>query len=148
MRPWQAWLQIVLVGAGIGILFWIMTALLTRYVIEPLTCRQVIDAAQCVNATALGGNVAAILSGLVAILVLVRMNIAQPVIMAVGSAALLWDLATWTTGLFWLEAIAWAILLFALSYGLFSWVTRYTRMIPAIIIALLIVLIIRIALIL
>lgn len=148
MRPWQAWLRIVLTGAVIGILFWVITALLARYVIEPLTCRQIADAAQCLNATSLAGNVSAILTALAAILVLVRLNVAQPVVIAVGVAALLWDLAAWTVGLFWLEAVAWSILLYALSYGLMAWITRYTRLVYAVVIAILIILIIRIALVL
>lgn len=148
MRPWQAWLRIVFVGAGIGLLFWVLSALLAKYVIEPFTCRQIVDVAQCLNSTSLAGNVAAILAALGAILVLVRMNIAQPTVIAVVTAALLWDLSAYTTGLFWLEALAWSIILYALSYGLFAWITRYTRLIFAAIIALLITLIIRIAIIL
>ena len=100
------------------------------------------------NATSIAGNIAAVVTALLAVLALVKMNIAQPVIIAVGSAALLWGLAGWTNGLFWIESIAWAVVLWALSFGLFAWITRYTRMIPAIIVALVIVVIIRIALIL
>ncbi len=148
MRPWQAWLRIVLVGAAVGIVFWILTALLGRYIVEPLTCRELVDAASCVNATSLAGNIAAILSALLAIIALLRMNIAQPVIIAVGSAAVLWSLAGWTNGLFWLESIAWAIVLWGLSFGLFAWITRYSRLIPSIIIATIVVLIIRITLVL
>lgn len=148
MRPWQAWLRIVLVGAGVGVVAWIFTILLNQYVIEPLTCRQIADAAQCVNSLSISGNIAAILAALLAIFALVRINIAQPVIIAGGSVALLWGLAGWTNGLFWLESISWGILLWALSFGLFAWITRYTRLIPAIIIALVVTVIIRIALIL
>jgi hypothetical protein len=148
MRPWQAWLRIVLVGAVVGVVVWILTLLIGKYIIEPFTCREIANVAQCVNAASIAGNIAAVLSALLALFALVRMNIAQPVIIAVGSAALLWDLAAWTNGLFWVESIAWAIVLWALSFGLFAWITRYTRMVPAIIVAFIVVVIIRIALIL
>jgi hypothetical protein len=149
MRPWQIWLRIVLAGAAIGIIYWIIAGLLARYVIEPLACRDIAESAvNCVNAISLSGNVSSIVTALVAILILIRMNIAQPVILAVGTAALFWDFAAWTTGLFWLEAIAWAIVLYAASYGLFAWITRYAKFIPAVILSLVIVLVIRIAVIL
>lgn len=148
MRPWQSWLRVIITGAAVGLLFWIITTLLTRYVIEPLTCRELANAAQCLGSNTLAGNVAAILTALAAILIMVRLNVIQPVIIAIGSAAILWDLSTWTGGLFWAEAIGWSILLYALSYALFSWLTRYTRMIPAIIGGIIVILLIRILLIL
>lgn len=149
MRPWQIWLRIVLVGAAIGVIYWIITGLLARYVIEPLACRDLAtSAANCINASSLAGNISSIVTALIAILILIRMNIAQPVILAVGTAALFWDLAAWTLGLFWLEAIAWALVLYAFSYGLFAWITRYAKLVPAVILALVIVLVIRIVVIL
>lgn len=148
LQPWQQWLRTVFIGAGLGVLFWVLTALLSRYVIEPITCQQIVDVAACVDATSRAGMIAAILTGFVAVLVMVRMRIAQPIILAVGTAAILWDLAAWTTGLLWIEAIAWSILLYALCYGLFGWITRVPRLIIAIIIGLIICLSIRIILVL
>lgn len=148
-RPWQIWLRTVLIGLAFGLVSWILTVLLTNYVIEPLACRQIANAAtNCVNATGLAGNVAAIMSALLAILVLVRLRIAQPIVITVGTAAILWSLATWTTGLAWFEVIAWSILLYGLCYALFAWITRYPRLVVSAIIATVAILIIRIGLVL
>ncbi|MEO6109839.1 MAG: hypothetical protein ABIP50_02420 [Candidatus Saccharimonadales bacterium] len=147
-RPWMEWLKIVLIGAGIGIVFWLLTIMLTRYVVEPLTCKNIADAANCVNASSLAGNIATVITALVAILILIRMRVIQPVILAVGTAALLWDLSAWFSGLFWLEAFGWTILLYGLCFGLFAWISRYSRLLFAVIISLMIILIIRIALVL
>lgn len=148
-RPWQIWLRTVLIGLAFGLVAWVLTVLLTNYVIEPLACRQIANAAtNCVNATGLAGNVAAIMSALLALLVLVRLRIAQPVIITVGTAAILWSLATWTTGLAWYEVIAWSVLLYGLCYALFAWITRYPRLVVSAVIATLVILVIRIGLVL
>jgi hypothetical protein len=146
MRPWQAWLRTVLIGLVIGFIYWAITMMLARYVIEPLACRDLVDAARCANAVGLGGNISAVLTALIGVLIMVRLGVIRPVIVAVGTGALLWSLGAWTNGLWWLEAMAWSILLHALSYGLFAWLTRLQRAIPAIGVGILLVVIIQIAL--
>lgn len=148
MKPWQEWLRIVLIGAVVGLLYWVVTVLLARYVIEPLTCRELTDAMQCLNAGTMAGNVATVITGLIAVAFMVNLRVTQPVIIAAGSAAVLWGLGVWTSGLWWLEAIAWSILLYSLCFGLFAWIGRSVRMVSAIIISVLVILIIRIALVL
>lgn len=148
VRPWQTWLRVVLIGAVIGLAFWVITALLARYVVEPLACRQMAEAAVCANATGVAGNIATILAGLGSIFALIRLGVARPIIVTVASAALLWNLAAMMVGLFWLEAVAWSIALYAAAYGLFAWITRYSILWVTIVVSLAIILLIRIALVL
>lgn len=147
VQTWQPWVRVIVIGAAIGFVTWVLTSLLSRYVIEPLTCRDIANAAMCLNATPIAGNVAAVLAGLLGTLVLVRMGIARPIILAVASAALLWNVAAWTAGLHWFETILWTVLLYALSYLLFAWIARYARVWVVLVVSLIIVLAIRIALI-
>lgn len=147
-RTWNIWLRTVVTGAALGLVFWIVTILLNNYVIEPLACQNMTNASVCVNSVPLAGNIATILTGLLGIVVMVRMGIYRPIILAVASAALLWNLAGMTDGLFWAEALVWSIVLYAGSYGLFAWIARYSRLWAVIAISVLIVLIIRIALVL
>jgi len=147
-RAWVTWGRTIVLGAVVGLTYWLLTTLIGQYIIEPITCRQVTNAAACTNATALSGNIAAVLVAVLAIVGMVRLNIARPIIVAVASAALLWDLGAWTVGLFWLEAIAWSVLLYALVFALFGWITRYATLITSLVISLLFVIIIRIALVL
>jgi len=148
VRAIRPWVSVVLLGLGLGFIAWVITALLTRYVIEPLTCQQVMDAAACVNAPSVAGALSAIVTGLIALLVFIRTGIHRPIVLVVATAALLWSLGTWTNGLFWLEAIAWSMVLYTLSYSLFNFIARYSRLGVVIAVSLLIVLIIRIALVL
>lgn len=147
-RTWSIWLRTVVIGAGLGAVFWIFTVLLNNYVIEPLACQNMVNASVCSNSVPLAGNIATILAGLLGIVVMVRMGIFRPIILAVASAALLWNLAGMTDGLFWAEALGWSVLLYALSYGLFAWIARYSRLWAVMTISVLIVLIVRIALVL
>ena len=147
-ESWAMWVRTVVLGAAIGVVFWVISVLLARYVIEPLVCRQVIDAAMCTNATPIAGMITTVLVVVAGIVAMVRMGIARPIIVAVATAALLWDLSTWTQGLFWLEAIAWSVILYGLAFALFAWITRYASLLVTVILSVLIVLVIRIALVL
>lgn len=145
---WREWGRTIGFGAATGLIFWLLTVLLQRYVIDPLVCRQLINATLCANSTPLTGNIAAILTAAIAVVFLVRAQIARPIILAVATAALLWDLALWTDGLFWLEAVVWSVVLYALCYALFGWITRYAILWVTVVLSLLIIVIIRIALVL
>ena len=147
-RTWYTWGRTIAVGAVAGLAYWVLTVLIGQYIVEPLVCRNIVDATACTNATPLAGNIAAILVAVLSIIGMVRMGIARPIIIAIASAALLWNLGAWTQGLFWLESIVWSVALYALVFALFAWITRAISLWITIIISLLIVLIIRIALIL
>jgi hypothetical protein len=144
-RTWMMWGRTIILGALMGLIFWLVTVLVGRYAVEPLVCRQVVDAAMCTNATSLAGNISAVLVAALAIIAMVRIGVARPIIIAAATAAVLWNLSTWTMGLFWVEAIIWSVLLYALSYALFAWITRYVTLWVTIVISLVIVVIIRIA---
>ena len=145
---WREWSRTIGFGAATGLIFWLLTVLLQRYVVDPLVCRQLINATLCANSTPLTGNIAAILTSAIAVIFLVRAQIARPIILAVATAALLWDLALWTNGLFWLEAVVWSVVLYALCYALFAWITRYATLWVTVVLSLLIIVIIRLALVL
>jgi len=145
---WREWGRTIVFGATTGLIFWLLTILLQRYVIDPIVCKQALNATLCSNSTPLSGNIATILTAVIALVFMVRSGIARPVIIAVATAALLWDLAAWTDGLFWVEAVLWSIGLYALTYALFAWITRYATLWVTIVVSLLIVVIIRIALVL
>jgi len=147
-ESYAMWIRTVILGAVTGLIFWILMVIVGNYVIDPLACGRMFNSALCVDSTPLAGNIAAILAGVVGIIAMVRIGAARPIIIAVATVALLWDLGAWVNGLFWLEAIAWSIILYALTFALFGWITRYANLLITIIISLLIVLIIRIALVL
>lgn len=144
-RSWVAWVRTIAFGVAVGIVFWLLTLLLDRYVIEPLACRQVANAGICLTSDALSGNIAALLAGALAVLGLVRWGVVRPIIIAVATIALLWDLASWTAGLPAWEVMLWSAGLYGVSYGLFAWIARYASLWVGVVISILVVLIIRIS---
>jgi hypothetical protein len=147
-NQWLTWLRIVGLGAAAGLAAWVITALIARYIIEPLACGQMVNATICLEATPIAGNIATILIVPLAILGMARLGILRPIIVAIAAGALLWPLAAWAEGLFWLEAIAWFITLYGLSYGLFSWIARNVQLWQAIVLCAAIVIAVRVAIIL
>lgn len=147
-ESYAMWVRTIVLGAVTGLVFWLFTIIVARYVIDPFACGRMFNSVICVDSTPLAGNIAAILAAVVGVISMVRIGAARPIIVAVAAAALLWDLGAWTDGLFWLEAVTWSILLYAAVYALFAWITRYASLWVTTVLSLLIILIIRIALVL
>lgn len=143
----RAWFYIIGIGLLVGLAYWVVTVLLTRYVVEPLACRDIATAASCVGATGIAGNIATVLLATLSLLVMIRVSLFRPIIIAVASAVVLWSLSVYTTGLFWAEALAWSIVLYGLSYALFGWIARQMNLVLAMIVAVVVAVMIRIALI-
>ena len=143
---WQNWARVIGIGAAVGLVYWLLTMLIGRFIIEPLTCRDVVEAAACTEASVLAGKISTIIVATAAILTMVRVGVARPLIIAVASAALLWELSAVTLGLFWAEALAWSVLMYAASYALFGWIVRAWNAVVAIILAVIAVVGIRLLL--
>lgn len=147
-ESYAMWVRTIVLGAVTGLIFWLLMIILAKYVIDPLACGKMFNAAVCTDSAPLAGNIAAILAAVVGVISMVRISAARPIIIAVATVALLWNLGTWIDGLFWLEAVVWSIVLYAATYALFAWITRYASLWAAVAISLLLVVIIRIALVL
>ena len=143
----RAWFYIIGIGLIVGLAYWVTTVLLTRYVVEPLACRDIATAASCVGAIGIAGKIATVLLATLSLLVMIRVSLFRPIIIAVATAVVLWNLSVYTTGLFWAEALAWSIVLYGLSYALFGWIARQMNLVLAIIVAVVVAVMIRIALI-
>jgi len=135
----------IIIGVASGLLFWLLVFLLENFVITPLFCNSIGGATACANKLMISGNIATILVALAGVVAMVRLHMIQPLIVAVTTAAALWGLAQWTGGLPIWEIIIWSVLMYLLAYLLFSWVVRYDRIWPVVVIILIIVMAIRIA---
>ena len=148
VKPWWARVRIVFIGAGLGAIWWVLTALLRNYIIEPLACRDLSTATACVDSIGVAGNIAAVIVAIISIFILIRTLQPRPIIIAAAAAAALWGLGTYINGLAWYEALLWAVLLYAAAYTLFSLVARMAWLLGAVVVSVVIVLVIRILLIL
>ena len=141
--PYSIWL-ISLVGAALGALYWGITTVIDRFIVNPIFCNASSESAHCLQSIGLSGDIATILVATIGIVVMVSLHMVRPLIIAVASGAVLWGLAAWTNGLAWGEVIVWNTLLYCLAYILFSWIARYSRIRSVIIAMLFIVIAIRI----
>jgi hypothetical protein len=148
VEPWWVKGKIIYIGLGMGLLWWVLTAILRQYVVEPFACRDLSAAATCVNSFGVAGSIAAVLIAVLAAYLLVRNFQPRPIIIAVATAVLLWDLGTMLRGLAWWETLLWAVFLYAACYVLFSLVARIQWLAASLTLAAVIVVIIRLLLVL
>lgn len=139
-----SWWQIAIIGALTGILYVILTLVIQQTIVDPLLCRSVSDANACSNSIGVSGNIATVLVATISLIGLIRFRVPRPIIVAVATAIVLFGLSNWTNGLAWPEVVAWSLALYALSYSLFAWISRYSRAVPVIIATVIIVVLIRI----
>lgn len=134
------------IGAALGVFYWALTWLIDYLIISPVFCRSVANSMVCINSVSVSGDITTILIAIIGTAFMIRLRIMQPLIIAVASAVTLWGLSGWTNGLAWGEIVAWSALLYALSYLLYSWIARYTRLVPVVVAIVLIIIIVRIVL--
>lgn len=146
VKPWWARVRIIVTGAGLGAVWWVLTVILKNYIIEPIACRDLSNAAVCVDSLGVAGAIATVLVAILGAFLLVRTLQPRPIIIAIAVAALLWSLGYYITGLAWYEGLLWGVLLYALAYVLFGLVARIVWLPAAIITAVVIVVGIRILL--
>lgn len=124
VEPWWVKGRIVYIGLGMGLLWWILTAILRQYVVEPFACRDLASAAACVNSIGVSGSIAAVLVAVAGTYALIRYLQPRPIIISVATLVLLWDLGSVLSGLAWWVTLLWAFFFYIVSYSLFSMVAR------------------------
>jgi hypothetical protein len=119
--------RVILVGLILGIVYWVLVKLFQRYSFS-------VDQAS---------NVSTIITAALGIVVLIAYRIEQPLVIAVATAACLWGLAGFTSGLAANEVLLWTLALYGIGYAMFFWVTRYNKITLVLILTLVIVLVMR-----
>ncbi len=147
VEPWWVRIKIIYIGLGAGLTWWVLASLLKRYVVEPLACRDLSTATACVDSFGVAGSIAAILVAILGALLLVRAIQPRPIVIALATAVLLWDLGAFITGLSWWETLLWALFFYVITYVLFSLVARVQSTLASLVWAAVVVVAIRLLLI-
>jgi hypothetical protein len=147
-RPWWENGKIVIIGLGLGLIWWGLALLLNSFVVEPLACRNLSTATACIDSFGVAGSIAAIIVGIIGVLVLIRALQPRPIVIALASAVLLWDLGSLLNGLAWWETGLWALFFYGVSYALFSLAARINNTVLSLVTAAVVVIVIRLLLIL
>ncbi|MFZ1249925.1 MAG: hypothetical protein WAR37_00525 [Candidatus Microsaccharimonas sp.] len=143
VEPWWAKAKIIYIGLGMGIIWWVLSSIFRQYVVEPIACRDLVNAASCVNSFGIAGSIMTVLVAVVGTLLLVRYLQPRPVIVSVATAVILWNLASLADGLDWWFVLLIAIFFYAGSYGLFSLVARISWLWLSLAVAAIVVIITR-----
>ncbi len=148
VEPWWVKIKIVYIGLGLGLTWWALASILRHYVVEPLACRDLSTATACVNSFGVAGSIATVIVAILGAFILVKALQPRPIVIALSTAILLWDLGLILSGLVWWETLLWGILLYTASYILFSMVARVRSLVWSLVLAALIVILIRLVLVL
>lgn len=140
----QTLLQVALLGIGLGVASWLLTLLIRQIIFVPLFCGDPSNS-MCVGATGSAGVIALIATAIAGLLGLVRLGVYRPLLVALAAAVMLWGMSVWLGGLYWFEALAWSIVLYALSYVVFTWLVRPRNFGVAAVLVVVVVLLARIA---
>jgi hypothetical protein len=146
VEPWWVRGRIVYIGFGLGMLWWVLTSLLKHYAIDPIACRDLATATTCVNSFGVAGSIAAIIVGIIGVIALVRLVQPRPIVIALPTAILLWDLSVFMAGLSWWETLLWALFFYTVSYTLFWLAARLNNTVASLALAAVVVIVIRLLL--
>lgn len=136
------WLVIAAIGAGLGILTWIVAWVLGSFVIDPLLCRD--SALQaCGKSGAVAGNLAIIVTAIVGAIALIRLHVRHALWVVLAVVLSFWGLQALTSALSWIEGLAWTTGLFVLGYLLFTWILRLRSTMLAVVLAIVAALVLR-----
>ncbi len=120
VAPWRSSYIITAAAAIAGVVWWVLTSLLTRYAVEPLTCSSSATLAACGDSPAIAGSIATIIIAIGMLIFMVNQLRPRPVITVVGASVVLWGLGMYVTGLVWFEAIFWSVLSYIAVYLMMS----------------------------
>lgn len=146
VEPWWVKIKIVYIGLALGLAWWVLASLLKHYIVEPLACRDLATATACVDSFGVAGSIAAIIVAILGVLVLIRALQPRPIVIALATAVLLWDLGAFLNGLAWWETALWALFFYAASYTLFSLAARINSTALSLVVAAVTVVVIRLLL--
>jgi hypothetical protein len=133
--------QIIMLGALIGLLVYIVVFLMETYVLRAILCQG--KALYCSSAPQYANIVAAVISlggGLVG---LVKLQVFRPLFVALCAVISLWGITGIVAILPWYQIAFVSIIIYALAYGAFAWIARIRLFSLAALIAFLLVILIR-----
>ena len=137
--------NVLLVGLGVGVVTWVLQLVLAQYVFGPIMCH---DAAQasCSAVTNYANISAGFLAAAAGLVMLVRLRVYRPLLVAIAALIALWGLYTITDGMVWIAAIALFAVLTAATYSLFTWLARIRSFLISLIAIVIALVLIRLAL--
>jgi hypothetical protein len=121
-------LNILLYGVVVGFITFLLYLLLSHFVFEPILCRDSVALARCETKDGFASGVAIVLGAIVGLVFLVRERVYRPILAIIGVCVSLWGIFALLALLPVVLAGIVAVILFSLSYVLFSWLVQPTSL--------------------
>ena len=129
-RVWPVFIKIAIIGAVVGILYWLSTYILNRFIKTPY----------------LAGNIATIASIAFGTIFLAWLSFKKAPLISIASGLTLWGLGEWLNGLSGVEKFSWMLLFYCLAYLLFWLISTSKRAIVSLLLSILIIIALRVML--
>lgn len=129
---WQ-WGRFVVLGILMGILYFLLVQMLEKYVVGPISCGGG-SAVNCAQSYSVSGGIASILVAVGALFASIKLFVPRPLLVVVAATVLTFGLYGWVQGLFWLEALGWSALIYAVAFSLFCAIFQFRNVIVSIIV--------------
>lgn len=137
--------RVVLLGALVGAITWLLALALERYMLTPFFCGGEDSVALCLNSTVVASNIAAVLVGVMTVPLLAMISMKRALLVVSAAVVALWGVAAWVAGP-WYVSLLWTIAAYAAVYAVLTWINRLRGDISAIIFVVLFVALARVAL--
>lgn len=116
-------INILVVGGIVGLLVWGLGFLLNRYIFDVYLCQNEVSN-QCAYAKNYAAGLAAVLVSFAALAVLLRFRIYRPLLVLIAAMVSMWGVVQLGWNFPWYQGALIALALYALAFGVFSWIGR------------------------
>ena len=137
--------RVILIGIFLGLLYWLFTVFIEKYIIGAFLCNSSFSNLICLDLVLISGNIASIIIAVISTLVMLKLGLSRPLVVAVAVMIALWGLSSWTIGLSTGEIILGDVVTYFLAYLLFSWIARYMKTVTVLITIFIVIIMVRIA---
>jgi hypothetical protein len=137
--------KIFISGLLVGVLTYLLYVVLERFVFDPVLCRESVALARCETKDEFASGVALLLGSMLGLVLLVRELVYRPILALLGVIISVWGIFSLLAVLPWFIALAVTIIVFGVSYVLFSWLVQPTSLYVALASVTVVVVIARLA---
>lgn len=136
----------LIIGALTGAVGWVINIFLQQYFIEPVFCATPDSSTICTNGSMIAWSLAHVLAVGASVVAMVGALVYRPLLVAIAAFVSVVGLHSWLGGLEWWSATLWQALIFALAYATYAWIARLVQFWAAAVVAVIVVLLCRLAL--
>ena len=140
--PSRDFISTLLCGVGVGLIVALLAFLMNKFVFGAVLCRPQ-SMTECAQAPNYAMIVAMVIGAIAGVVSLARLRVYRPLLIVLAATVALWGLNGLVSGLAWYWALLVFALLFGLAYGLFAWISRVRSFVLALVITIVMVVIIR-----